>query len=130
MRSPVGAVRREQGQATVELALCLPVLVLVVAALVELGLLAGDRARLWHAAREAARVGAVDPSVQSMTEAAERAGLRPIEVTVAPEASGRRAGEPLTVTVVYSPPGRVPLLGSVLAATELEARAAMRIEQP
>lgn len=130
IRSRVRTGRDERGQATVELALCLPVLVLVVAALVELGLLAGDRVRLWHAAREAARVGAVDPDVQHMIDAAERAGLHPIEVAVTPETSGRRPGESLTVSVAYSPEGHIPLLGAVLAANEMKARATMRIEQP
>ena len=50
----------ERGQTTVELALALPVVMFVVAALVEVGFLVSDQVRLAHAAREAARVEVVE----------------------------------------------------------------------
>jgi Flp pilus assembly protein TadG len=52
--------RRERGQATVELALILPVVALILAALVQTGMVVVDHVRLWHAAREAARAAVVD----------------------------------------------------------------------
>ena len=120
----------ERGQSTVELALLLPVLALLLAALVEIGLLVGDQGRLWHAAREAVRIAVVDPDISDIEEAAERGGLRPIEVTVEPEPHLRRQGDPLTVTLVHRPARRIPLVDRLLERTELTARATMRIEQP
>ena len=129
-RAPAAKHCREDGQATVELALCLPILVIVLAAVVEIGMMVGDQARLWHAAREAARTAVVDPDVGDVTSAAERTGLSPIDVDVRPEAAYRVQGRPLTVTLVYRPEGRVPLLGELVERVELRAAATMRIEQP
>jgi hypothetical protein len=120
----------ERGQATVELALCLPLLALALGALVEIGLLVSDQIRLWHAAREAARVAIVDPEMGHIRDAAERSGLIPVRVDVDPPEADRRSGEALTVAVTYTPRGHVPLLGRVFARNDLEAAATMRIEQP
>ena len=52
--------REEEGQATVELALLLPVVVVLLLAVLQLGLVARDVVLVAHAAREASRVAAVD----------------------------------------------------------------------
>lgn len=129
MRAPSG-LRREGGQATVELALTLPVLVLLLAALVEVGLVVGDQARLWHAAREAARMAAVDPDHEDVLVAAERPGLRPLQVEMTPDPQLRRQGDAVTVEVRYFPAARIPLFRSLLDRVELSARGVTRIEQP
>lgn len=124
-------LRQDQGgQATVELALCLPILVLVLACVVEIGLLVGDQVRLWHAAREGARIAVVDPATEEVREAAQSSGLEPLEVEVTPGPTERRQGEALTVALSYNPRARVPLLGVLFERTELHATATMRIEQP
>ncbi|HZJ51550.1 MAG TPA: TadE/TadG family type IV pilus assembly protein [Actinomycetota bacterium] len=120
----------EAGQATVELALCLPLLALVLGAVVELSLLASDQVRLWHAAREAARAAAVEPDASAAEAAAEQVGLDAIVVSVTPDAAFRVRGEPVTATVTYRPQGHVPLLSEAVSRLELEAKAVMRIEQP
>lgn len=127
--NPAGR-RDERGQATVELALGLPILALLLAGLVEVGLLVADQTRVWHAAREAARVAVVDPDAADSRSAAERSGLKPLEVEVSPAPHFRRQGDPLTVKVRYSPRARVPLFGVLLERVELDAQATMRIEQP
>lgn len=63
-------VREDQGQATVELALVLPIVVLLLAGVVWIGNLMATQVRLEHAAREGARAGAVDP-VSAVAQAAE-----------------------------------------------------------
>lgn len=118
------------GQATVELALCLPILALLLAAVVEIGALVGDQARLWHSAREAARAATVDRDLTDVRAAAESAGLEGVRVEVSPEPGGRVQGEPVQVHLAYDPPGRVPLLGALLSRVELRAEATMRIEAP
>ena len=120
----------EGGQSTVELALCLPILAIVLAAVVEVGVVVGDQTRLWHAAREAARVAVVDPDPARALAAAEYGGLRPLDMTIRPEPAYRVQGRPLTVSLAYHPRGGVPLLSPLLSRIELEATATMRIEQP
>lgn len=122
--------RSEAGQATLELALGLPILALLLAGLVEVGLLVADHTRIWHAAREAARVAVVDPDAADVRAAAERPGLKPLDLEISPEPQFRRQGDPLTVTVRHEPQARVPVFGVLLERIELHARATMRIEQP
>ncbi len=58
----MSGARAERGQATVELALVLPLVALLLLAMVQVGLVVRDQVLLTHAAREAAREAAVDPS--------------------------------------------------------------------
>jgi Flp pilus assembly protein TadG len=122
--------RSADGQATIEIALCLPILALLIALLVEAGGLATDRVRLWHAAREAARVAVVEPIEAEARAAAERSGLPGLEMTIEPGIDARVRGEPLTVTVTYRPGGRVPLIGRLFHGIVMRAAATMRIERP
>jgi Flp pilus assembly protein TadG len=122
--------RCDGGQATVELALCLPVVALVLAAVVEVGALASDQARLWHSAREAARVAAVDPDVRDVAAAATAAGLKDVELVVRPPPTYRIQGDPVTVELSYKPRAGVILLAPVVERMTLSARATMRVEQP
>ncbi|MFN2588406.1 MAG: TadE/TadG family type IV pilus assembly protein [Actinomycetota bacterium] len=122
--------RDEDGQATVELALCLPLLALVCAGLVEASLLALDQVRVWHAAREAARAAAVEPDPAAAREAARRAGLDDLEVSVAPAAAERSPGRPATVSVAYPYDARIPVIGAAFERVVLRAEATTRIERP
>lgn len=130
LRQRAAAVRRQDAQASLELALCLPFVAVLLAALVEVGLLVADQTRLWHAAREAVRVAAVSPDGEEIRAAAETAGLTPLEVSVRPSSTGRVHGEPVTVSLSYRPPGHVPLVGQLIARFDMRAGATMRIEQP
>lgn len=120
---------REDGQATLELALCLPVLALVFAGLVEVSLVAVDQVRVAHAAREGARASAVDPDPGAARAAADASGLQGIEVAVEPGAEERSPGRPTTVRVAYPYRSRVPVVGDVFDRLVLEADATMRIER-
>jgi hypothetical protein len=120
----------DSGQTTVELALGLPIVFLLIAALVEVGAIAVDNTRLWHAAREAARIAVVDDDPERIQEAAAKAAPEPFDLEVMPKPSDRRPGDPLTVRLRHSPRGHVPLLGVLIRRLELSATATMRIEQP
>ena len=122
--------RDARGQSSVELALCLPVLAFVLGLVVEVALIASDQARLWHAAREAARVAVVEPDEEAVREAAARAGLEDVEVSVDPAAGFRVQGRPLEVVLEYRPGGHVPLVGFLFSGLELRSSATMRIEEP
>lgn len=120
----------QSGQSTLELALCLPLVAILLAVVVQVGVIARDHVRVWHAAREGARVAAVDPDSDAIAAAAESSGLEPIKVTVEPDVIERRQGEPVTVRVAYSPSLRVPVIGRWFEDLTLDADATMRIEQP
>jgi hypothetical protein len=126
----VKAARGSAGQTTVELALCLPFVALLVGLLFELAMIATDQGRLAHAAREAARVAVVDHDEAPVLEAARAGGLQDVRIAVSPGPEARVQGRPLEVHLTYKPAGRVPLLGAVFRGLEMEARAVMRIERP
>ncbi len=102
----------------------------LVAAVVATGLATAHHARVWHAAREAARVAAVDPDPDAAHDAVRRTGLEKFELTVAPAPETRVAGEPVTAVVTAPPRIRIPLIGDLFERIVLRGRAVMSIEVP
>jgi TadE-like protein len=125
-----GDLRPQAGQATVELVLALPFLALLLAGLVQVGWVVSEQVRLWHGAREAARVAAVEQERSAVRAAAERSGLAHLSLGVEPQPLYRVAGQPVTVRLAYRPGGDMPLTDWLLSELELKAEATMRIEQP
>jgi hypothetical protein len=121
---------RERGQSTVELALCLPILFVLIACALDVTEVAAVQARLWHAAREGARVAAVDPNGTGIARVVRESGIDDARVTVAPEPGSRIQGEPVTVVLRRRASGRVPFLRPLLERITLQSRATFRIEQP
>jgi Flp pilus assembly protein TadG len=128
----VSRTRREDGgQATVELALVLPLVALVLLLVLQVGLVVRDRLLVAHAAREAARAAAVtdDGRGSAARRAAERAGSLDdgrLEVTVADGGTG----DTVTATARYVSATDVPIVGLLLPDVTLEADATMRAEAP
>lgn len=120
-RAPHG----EPGQATVELALVLPLLVMAMLALIQVGLLVRDHLAVVHAAREAAREASVTPDPHRAVEAAHRT-LPGAEVDVGARPA---VGEPITVDVRYRSVTDLPLVGLLFPDPEMHARAVMRVER-
>jgi Flp pilus assembly protein TadG len=120
--------RAERGQATVELALSLPVVMLALALVVQVALLARDRVAVVHATRAAARAAVVDPTVGAAVRAARSAGgpLAAADVRLDGDAS---TGGLLGVTVTARPTV-VPLVGRVVAGVQLRERLVVLVEGP
>ena len=117
------------GQAVVELALVLPLVFLVLLAVVQVGLLVRDQVLVVHAAREAAREAAVDPSPEAARQAA-LAGSRLVADRLTVTSSGRGGpGSRVTVEVRYRAPTDVPLVGALVGDAGLEGSATMRVER-
>lgn len=123
-RSP----RREPGQSTVELALLLPVVVLLILAVLQVGLIGRDVLLVAHASREAARSAAVDPDPDAARRAAiASSGLDADRLDV--RVSGRGGpGSRVRVEVAYRSPTSVPLVGTWLGDRTLRSAVTMRVE--
>ena len=120
--------RCERGQAVVELALTIPFIVVLLLAIIQLGLVVRDEILTVHASREAARVGAVDPDPEAPERAAAASsGLDPHRMSVSSSSRGG-PGSTLSVTVHYSSPTEVPLVGAFLPDVRLRAVAVIRVE--
>src|SRR5262245_48021383 len=119
------ACLRMRGQATVELALVLPLVVFGLLAIVQVGLVVRDQVAVVHAAREAARAASVDPDPSRAVGAARRV-LQRAEVDVGPRP---KVGGPITVEVTYHDRTDLPLVGPLFPDVDLHARAVMRVEK-
>src|SRR5919199_1382541 len=120
--------REDGGQASVELALVLPLVMMVLLAVVQVGLLVRDQILVVHAAREAAREAAVDPSPDAPKRAAVGSStLAESRLTVTSSGRGA-AGSRVRVDVAYRAPTAVPLLGAAVGDVTLRASATMRVE--
>ena len=93
---------RETGSAVVEFALVLPIVLLVLLAVVQVGALARDRLLLTQAARAGAREAAIEADDGSTTDAvrAAAAALDPARLGVTVSRTGTR-GSPVSVHVTY-----------------------------
>jgi Flp pilus assembly protein TadG len=123
--------RGDRGQATVELALVLPLVAALLLVLLQVGLVVRDRVLVTHAAREAARAAAVADHDRSI--AAERGAVRSSDLTAEHlhvTTSPVDGGDAVEVHVVYRSTTEVPLVGLLVPDLDLEADATMRVERP
>jgi Flp pilus assembly protein TadG len=118
----------ERGQSTVELALALPVVTIVLLVLVQIAVIARDHVLVTHAAREAARAAAVGATDTEAARAAARStGLRRERLVVS-VAGPAATGAHRTITVRYRTPTDVPIIGRLLADVEMGAKVTIRAE--
>ncbi len=117
--------RPDHGQATVELALVLPLVFALLVLVFQVALVARDEIVVTHAARVAAREAAVTRDEARVTAAARRS---------LPDASVRvvergPVGQPVEVEVTYVSRTDLPVVGVVLPDVTLHARATMQVER-
>ncbi len=115
-----------RGQATVELALVLPVVAVLLLLVLQVGLLARDRVLAVHAARVAARAVAVEPDVAAARQALRQVGDDRFRVVLSGELT---PGGTATVTVTARPTA-LPIIGRVLGGAEVSERLSVRVEGP
>lgn len=116
----------EPGQATVELALLLPVVAVIALFVVQLALVVRAQILTVQVAREAARAAAVDPRPDAARRAAGAPGLDPSALRVEVQ---RQAGKRLVhVVITYRARTDVSLVGAALPDITVRAEATMRTE--
>lgn len=107
----------------------MPLILLLVLAVVQVGLVVRDQVLVVHAAREGARAAAVHRQVEPVSNAAvDGSGLVADRIEV--ERGPRDApGSLVRVTVRYRSPTVVPVIGPLLPDVPLAATVAMRVER-
>ncbi len=117
--------RCERGQATVELALVLPLVFGLMLLTVQIGLVARDELLVVHAARDAVREATLTANAPDV----QRAAQRTLPGAVARVVRRGAVGEPVEVRVSYVSRTRLPLIGSLLPDVSLHGSSVMRVER-
>ena len=121
-----GGRQRDRGQATVELALALPLVCLLLFGIVQVAVVGRDQLAVQLAAREAARAAATsgDPAAAGSAASHRTVALRPLIVEIG------ESGRTVTATVRYTDHTDVPLIGTLLPDVVLTATVTMAVEPP
>lgn len=119
-------MNRRRGQATVELALLLPFIAMLVAAALQVGAVGRDAVRVGHATRAAARAASIGESDGEVRRVAlASSGLAPDRLTIATS----RSATSVTVTVIYRCPTDVVLVGGLVGDVELREQLVLALER-
>ncbi len=121
--------RGDQGQSTVEFALVLPLVVLVVLFIVQAGLVVRDQLLVSHAAREAARAASVSDNdrLGAATMAARQAGNLAAD-RVSATTTMVDGDASVRVLISYRSITGIPIIGSLVPDIDLESAVVMRVE--
>ena len=122
-------IKSEKGASAVEFALILPILIILVFGIFEFGIAFNNYITITHAAREGARIAAVDlnnPDLKNIIiERAYPVPITPDDITIStPE--GTNIGDPVEVEITYAISITIPLVGSW--DIPLKNKAIMRLE--
>ena len=125
-RDVVTGRRQDAGQAAVEFAIALPLVVVLVLGIIQIVLVARDqdRARAGGTRRRVAAAVAADATSAADRGARSATTLRPLEVATSVGAQG------VTVTVSHTNTTGVPLIGALMGDVELTASVTMAREPP
>lgn len=116
----------DAGQASIEFALVLPLVLLVLLGLLQVGLFVLEKLEVTGAAREGAREAAVTDDPDRIKQAAQRSAPEmQSEVKVD---RGENRGDP-AVVAVSARPTQVPFMGGIVSRLKLESSATMRVER-
>lgn len=122
--------RANRGQATVEMALVLPLLIWLLVGLVDVARMANAYLIVQHASREAVRLGITGASDSAVAQRALMASqtLDPTRLTISVSpAAPRNTGSDITVRINYRYEV-LALMGIIGSAVPLEAQLTARVE--
>lgn len=126
-------VKNQKGQSIVETALIMPVIILILAGIIDFGLIFNNYLIITNASREGARIAAagisdsdVTDTVASITQTLDHDQMT---VSIVPDDLNRHKGEELSVTIGYNNKLLTPVINSFIAdSLYIESKTVMRIE--
>ncbi|MCR4441597.1 MAG: pilus assembly protein [Peptococcaceae bacterium] len=122
-----------RGQAAVEFALVIPVLLLLLFGIVEFGRIFGASLIVAHSAREGARLGSMGASdseiILRVEEAAASLDADLLDIEITPDEAGRETGTPIRVHVAYPVTVYAPFISIITGQTvTVQSDMVMRVE--
>ncbi|RMD00360.1 pilus assembly protein [Clostridium autoethanogenum] len=126
-------LNNEKGQALVEFAIILPILLLIVMGIVQFGMVINSYITIENASREGARagiIGSTDQEIQYLiVTTSPNLDPKNLTVTITPSESSRRSGDSLIVKVTYKYNLTVPIISSLFNnVIVLNGQTTMRVE--
>ncbi len=124
LRRLTGLISNEQGVSSLELALILPILVMLLVGIVQFGMAYNNYLAITHAAREGARHAAVNQFDEGAVRN-EAYPVNPDSVSVS-YPNGEQHGEPVVVVITFNKQIDIPFWGTI--SVPLRSQASMMIE--
>jgi hypothetical protein len=125
-------IRDERGQSLVEFALLLPLLILMICGIVDLGRLLFAYSSLNMTVQETVRLGGLgrgDAELASYARDHVRIGDgSTMIVGISPSQANRGPGDNVTVTLSYSLPWVTPILSEIIPEPTVSAESTIRVE--
>ncbi len=123
-------LKNQKGQALVELALVLPVLLILVMGIAAFGQIVSEYVTVNNAARDGARYASVGYSDSSIVQIiASNISKDNLTITLSPSALNRVRGAQVTATVSYSVHVDIPIISAILPnPLRISAKSIMRVE--
>ncbi|MDP4178438.1 MAG: TadE/TadG family type IV pilus assembly protein [Bacillota bacterium] len=126
-------IKNEKGQSLVEFAIVLPILLLIVMGIAELGMILNSYLTIQNISREVARlgsVGATDTDIQNIISSnSTNLNQQNLVVSLAPVAGARNSGDTITAVVTYDYHLTVPIISGILKNdVVIKTQTSMRIE--
>lgn len=125
--------QKKKGQALLEFAILLPILLLIVMGISEFGIMLNSYLTIQSASREGARLGIMGADdneiVQAVYNSSSHIEKNKLNITITPNDSNRKSGQTLRVRVEYEYDLLIPIIKNILGnQVELTAETAMRVE--
>ncbi|HOJ10207.1 MAG TPA: pilus assembly protein [Clostridiales bacterium] len=127
-------LKNKKGQSLVEFAIILPLLLLVIMAIIEFGVMLNSYLTIHNAAREGARAGIAGSSsteIQNLIiSVSPGLDVKDLIINISPVDKSRKPGDALTVQIRYNYHLTVPVISRVFVnnVVILSAQVSMRIE--
>lgn len=126
-------IKNKNGQAIVELAIILPVLLIILFGIFEFGRVMNVYLVITSASREGARIAAVGNTdsyiVQKIQDATSTLDLNKLNITISPNENQRYRGEEVLIRIGYDIDLIVPIIQNIVPnPLHLETETIMRVE--
>ena len=124
---------KRDGQALVEFAIILPVLILIIAGIIEFGMMLNSYLTIQNASREGARYGIMGANdteiIQVVRNSSPNLDGSKLSIEITPGDASRKSGDTINVKVIYDYDLIVPIISNLLGNTvELKSETSMRVE--